>query len=1080
MPKRKDIKKILIIGAGPIIIGQACEFDYSGTQACKALKEEGFEVILINSNPATIMTDPEIADKTYIEPITFDYLEKIIERERPDALLPTLGGQTALNAAVELYENGILDKYNVEMIGANYEAIKKGEDRDEFNKTMNKIGLKVPESAIVHSLEEALSIVERIGFPNIIRPAFTLGGTGGGIAYNIEEFKTIVKRGLDISIKSEIQIDKSLIGWKEFELEVMRDKKDNVVIVCSIENFDPMGVHTGDSITVAPAQTLTDKEYQRLRDYSIAIIREIGVDTGGSNIQFAVNPDNGDLVVIEMNPRVSRSSALASKATGFPIAKIAAKLSIGYTLDEIPNDITKETPASFEPALDYVVVKIPRFNFEKFKETKPILGTQMKSVGEVMSIGRTFKEALQKSLRSLENRYTGLNYILYGKTSLSEEEIKKIIPEKLRIPNPERILYIKDALKMGFSIDEIFNYSRIDRWFLYNIEEIINFEKTILGKRLKDIDKDEMKMIKQFGYSDSQITLLCKENLSEIDVRNYRKSLGVEPTYKLVDTCAAEFQAKTPYFYSTYEDEDEAFPSNNKKVMILGSGPNRIGQGIEFDYACVHCSMALREEGFETIMVNSNPETVSTDYDISDKLYFEPLTFEDVMNIYEKEKPIGIVLQFGGQTPLKLALPLYQAGVPILGTSSESIDIAEDRDRFRGLIESLGFKQPPSATARNIEEALDIADKIGYPILARPSYVLGGRAMLIVYSREELEKYMHDEAESLKDGPVLIDKFLEDAQEIDVDAIGDGEDVVVAGIMQHIEEAGIHSGDSAMVLPPITIKKEIILEIEKESVAVGKALGVKGLMNIQYAVKDGTVYFIEVNPRASRTVPFVSKATGIQWAKMASKILVGHKLKELGITKYREPDFLSVKEVVIPFNKFPDVDAILGPEMKSTGEVMGIDYNFGSAFLKSQIATGMILPKSGTILVTVNKNDKSKVVKPLKKLKEMGYKIIGTNGTSVFLNKNGVECGTIFKLGEGRPDILDEMKNGHIQIILNTPAGKQAHVDDAYIRKTATTMRIPLFTTAQAIFAIAEALDSLSKEGIRIKTLQEYYKSALK
>ncbi len=1079
MPKREDIKKIMIIGAGPIIIGQACEFDYSGTQACKALKEEGYEVILINSNPATIMTDPEIADKTFIEPITIEFLEKIIEKERPDALLPTLGGQTALNAAVELYECGILDKYNVEMIGANYEAIKKGEDREEFNKAMIKIGLKVPESCIVHSMEQALEVVDKIGFPNIIRPAYTLGGTGGGIAYNIDEFRAIIKRGLDQSIKNEVQIDKSLIGWKEFELEVMRDKKDNVVIICSIENFDPMGVHTGDSITVAPAQTLTDKEYQRLRDYSIAIIREIGVDTGGSNIQFAVNPDNGDVVVIEMNPRVSRSSALASKATGFPIAKFAAKLSVGYTLDEIPNDITKETPASFEPTLDYVVVKIPRFNFEKFKETRPILGTQMKSVGEVMSIGRTFKEALQKGLRSLENNLSGLEYALYKKSEITNEEIRRIIPEKLRIPNPERILYIKDALKLGFSLDEIYQYTKIDKWFIYNMKEILDLEDEIEGKKLRGIGSEEMKIIKQYGFSDKQLSKLLEKGLNETDIRNYRKTIGVEPTYKLVDTCAAEFQAKTPYFYSTYEDEDEAFPTVNKKVMILGSGPNRIGQGIEFDYACVHCSMALREEGYETIMVNSNPETVSTDYDISDKLYFEPLTFEDVMNIYEKEKPSGIVLQFGGQTPLKLALPLFKAGVNILGTSPEAIDIAEDRDRFHDLIISLNFKQPPSATAKNIREATDIADKIGYPILARPSYVLGGRAMLIVYSYEELSKYMRDEAEFLKDGPVLIDKFLENAQEIDVDAVGDGSEVVVAGIMQHIEEAGIHSGDSAMVLPPITIDIDMLNEIERQSVKVGKALGVKGLMNIQFAIKDNELYFIEVNPRASRTVPFVSKATGIQWAKIASKVLIGYTLKDLGISKYREPSYISVKEVVIPFNKFPDVDAILGPEMKSTGEVMGIDINYGPAFLKSQIAAGLVLPSSGTILVTVNDMDKPKIVDPLRKLIKMGYNLIATPGSARYLKENNIECGTIYKLGEGRPDISDEMKNGNINMIFNTPVGKQAHVDDTYLRKTAITLRIPLFTTVQAMIALAEALDSFGKEGLKVKSIQEYYKNQI-
>ncbi len=1077
MPKRTDIHKILIIGAGPIIIGQACEFDYSGTQACKALREEGFEVILINSNPATIMTDPEMADRTFIEPITIEYLEKIIEKERPDALLPTLGGQTALNASVKLYEAGILKKYGVEMIGANYDAIKKGEDRDEFNKAMRRIGLKVPDSIIIHSIEEALEAVDGIGFPNIIRPAYTLGGTGGGIAYNIDEFREVVKRGLDASIKGEIQIDKSLLGWKEFELEVMRDKKDNVVIVCSIENFDPMGVHTGDSITVAPVQTLTDKEYQKLRDYSIAIIREIGVETGGSNIQFAVNPDNGEVIVIEMNPRVSRSSALASKATGFPIAKIAAKLSVGYTLDEIPNDITKETPASFEPTLDYVVVKIPRFNFEKFKETKPMLGTQMKSVGEVMAIGRTFKEALQKGLRSLENRYTGLNDFMFGQGDNTSREFRNRIIEKLRIPNPDRILVIKDALKSGFSIDEIFEYSRIDRWFLQNMKEITEMENGIAGMNLQDLGMEGMKELKQYGFSDVQIGSLVKGGPGEAAVRSRRKILGVEPTYKLVDTCAAEFQAKTPYFYSTYEDEDEAFPTDARKVMILGSGPNRIGQGIEFDYACVHCSMALREEGYETIMINSNPETVSTDYDISDKLYFEPLTFEDVMNIYEKEKPIGVVLQFGGQTPLKLAVSLTRAGVPILGTSSESIDMAEDRDRFRVLIESLGFRQPPSATAENIGEARLIAERIGYPILARPSYVLGGRAMLIVYSTEELEKYMKEEAESLKDGPVLIDKFLENAQEIDVDAIGDGREIVVAGIMQHIEEAGIHSGDSAMILPPITIDKSIIMEIERQAVAVGKALQVKGLMNIQFAVKDSEIYFIEVNPRASRTVPFVSKATGVQWAKKAALVMVGHSLEELGISGYKIPDYISVKEVVIPFNKFPDVDAVLGPEMKSTGEVMGIDHDFGTAFLKAQLAAGQKLPKSGTILVTVNDPSKPEILKPAGKLKKLGYSFISTSGTAKFLNDHGIECRSVYKLSEGRPNIIDEIKNGNIQIIFNTPAGKEAHADDTYIRKTATTLQIPLFTTVQAMLALSEAIEALHGKDPEVCALQDYYSS---
>ncbi len=1075
MPKRTDIKKILIIGSGPIVIGQACEFDYSGTQACKALREEGFEIVLINSNPATIMTDPEIADKTYIEPLTLEYLEKIIEIEKPDALLPTLGGQTALNLAIQAYESGVLSKYNVKMIGANYEAIKKGEDRAEFNKAMERIGLKVPESRVVHSLEEALKVVDELGFPNIIRPAYTLGGTGGGIAYNIEEFEQIVKKGLSLSIKNEVQIDKSLLGWKEYELEVMRDTKDNVVIICTIENFDPMGVHTGDSITVAPAQTLTDKEYQRLRDYSIAIIREIGVDTGGSNIQFAVNPENGEVIVIEMNPRVSRSSALASKATGFPIAKIAAKLSIGYTLDEIPNDITKETPASFEPTLDYCVVKIPRFNFEKFKETSPTLGTQMKSVGEVMSIGRTFKEALQKGLRSLENKYSGFNE--FDKPEdIDPAEWKNLICEKLKTSNPDRIFYIKNAIKEGFTIDQIYDLTKIDRWFLHNLFEIYSKEEEYKGKSFYSLSKEELKELKQFGFSDRQIANLAKEKITELDVRNRRKELGIIPTYKLVDTCAAEFEAKTPYYYSTYEDENEAIPSNKKKVMILGSGPNRIGQGIEFDYACVHSCFALKEEGYETIMVNSNPETVSTDYDTSDKLYFEPLTFEDVMNIYENEKPIGVILQFGGQTPLKLATALSKADVPILGTSSDSIDIAEDREKFKNFIDSLGFLQPPSGIAYKLEEVKTIAAEIGYPVLVRPSYVLGGRAMLIVYSESDLEKYLKEEIEAFSSGPVLIDKFLENAQEIDVDAIGDGENIVVAGIMQHIEEAGIHSGDSAMILPPVSIPEEMIEKIIYQTETVGKALKVKGLMNIQFAIKDDKLYFIEVNPRASRTVPFVSKATGIPWAKIATKVLVGHKLSDFGITGYKKPDFISVKEVVIPFNKFPNVDAILGPEMKSTGEVMGVDFSFGKAFLKSQIAAGMKIPKKGNILVTVNDIDKPKIVNPLKEISNLGYKIIATSGTRDFLIQNGIPCEMIYKINEGRPNIIDEMKNGNINIIFNTPLGKKAFSDDTYIRKNAILLQIPLFTTVPAIYALAEALKTLHKEEVSVSSIQNYYK----
>ncbi len=1067
MSKRSDIHRILIIGAGPIVIGQACEFDYSGSQACKALREEGYEVILVNSNPATIMTDPDMADRTYVEPVTAEYVEKIIAKEHPDAILPTLGGQTALNVAVQLFETGVLEKYNVEMIGANYQAIKKGEDREEFNEAMTKIGLKVPESVVVHSLEEAKEAIGTIGFPAIIRPAFTLGGTGGGIAYNIEEFDEIIKRGLDMSIKNEVQIDKSLIGWKEYELEVMRDRKDNVVIVCSIENLDPMGVHTGDSITVAPAQTLTDKDYQRLRDDSIAIIREIGVDTGGSNIQFAVNPENGDVVVIEMNPRVSRSSALASKATGFPIAKFAAKLSVGYTLDEISNDITKETPASFEPTLDYCVVKIPRFTFEKFKEACSELGTQMKSVGETMAIGRTFKEALQKGLRSLERGYTGFNGI--------KNNGEKSIQERVRIASPDRILWLKEALQSGMTVETIHELTAIDKWFLYNMEEIVQKESEINGRKLNSIQAFEMKRIKQFGFSDAQLTELLDGNPSEPEVRAYRQSIGVKVTYKLVDTCAAEFEAKTPYYYSAWEDEDETRSTDRRKVMILGSGPNRIGQGIEFDYACVHCSMAMREEGYESIMVNSNPETVSTDYDISDKLYFEPLTFEDVMNIYEKEKPMGVVLQFGGQTPLKLALSLQEAGVPILGTSPEAIDIAEDRDRFHALIEKLDFKQPPSATANTDEKAVEIARRIGYPILARPSYVLGGRAMLIVYNEKELTDYLLEEKETLKHGPVLIDKFLEDAQEVDVDAVGDGKEVVIAGIMQHIEEAGIHSGDSAMTLPPVTLSDAVLSDIRRQTITMGKELNIKGLMNIQFAVKNGEVYFIEVNPRASRTVPFVSKATGIPWAKVASRVMIGKNLKEMGLTDYQAPDYIAVKEVVLPFNKFPEVDAVLGPEMKSTGEVMGIDKEFGKAFLKAQLGAGMQLPLKGNVLVTVNDVDKPRILEAMVRLSKLGYGLVGTGGTAMFLKANGVECKTIFKLHEGRPNIIDEIKNGNIHLIYNTPAGEKSRIDDTYIRKTAIVMRVPLFTTVQAIVAMTEALEALHQGDVDVQALQDYH-----
>jgi len=1067
MPKRTDIHKILIIGSGPITIGQACEFDYSGTQACKALREEGYEVVLVNSNPATIMTDPEIADRTYIEPLEPEIIEKIIAKERPDALLPTLGGQTALNVAIVLYERGVLHKYGVEMIGAQYHAIKKGEDRAEFNKAMKRIGLKVPVSRVVHSLEKAMEAIGHIGFPAIIRPAYTLGGTGGGIAYNQEEFVEIVKKGLELSLKNEVQIDRSLIGWKEYELEVMRDKNDNVVIICSIENLDPMGVHTGDSITVAPVQTLTDQEYQRLRDYAIAIIREIGVETGGSNIQFAVNPADGEVIVIEMNPRVSRSSALASKATGFPIAKIAAKLSVGYTLDEIRNDITKETPASFEPTLDYVVVKIPRFNFEKFKGVSPVLGTQMQSVGEVMAIGRTFKEAFQKALRSLERGLVG------WQTKEEKEYDDAFLEEKLRLPNPERVLYLKHAFLQGWTIERVYEVSRIDPWFLKQLTELLEVEQQYRSRQWKNISAEDLKELKQLGFSDAQIASWY--GIREDEVRKKRLALGVLPAYKLVDTCAAEFEAKTPYYYSTYEDEDEVRPSSREKVMILGSGPNRIGQGVEFDYACVHAAFALREMGYESIMVNSNPETVSTDYDTSDRLYFEPLTFEDVKNIYDKEKPVGVILQFGGQTPLKLATALERAGVPILGTSSDAIDIAEDRDRFRDLIRRLGFKQPPSAIARSIHDVARLAEEVGYPILARPSYVLGGRAMVIVYTREELERYLQEEADALKDGPVLIDKFLDDAQEVDVDALGDGEDVVIAGIMQHIEEAGIHSGDSAMVLPPVSLSSAMIEKIIEQTVAVGRALKVKGLMNVQFAIKDNELYFIEVNPRASRTVPFVSKATGKPWAKLTTKIVMNQAtIRSLGLPLYEKPHFISVKEVVIPFQKFPKADVILGPEMKSTGEVMGIDTSFARAFIKAELAAGDRFPRKGNVLITVNDRDKPKIVEAARKLVQLGYRIIATENTAKYLRENYVNCEQVFKLGQGRPDILDLMKNGQIDLIFNTPASSKAHHDDAYIRRQAVQSRIPLVTTVSAIYAVLEALSECGNE-LDVCSLQEYY-----
>ena len=1077
MPRRNDIKKILIIGSGPIVISQACEFDYSGTQACKALKEEGFEVVLVNSNPATIMTDPEMADRTYIEPLTPEVVAEIIERERPDALLPTLGGQTGLNITAKLVEMGVIDKYGVKLIGANYEAIKKAEDREEFKKAMERIGLEVPKSELAYSMEEAREAVKRIGFPVIIRPSFTLGGTGGGIAYNIEEFEEIAKRGLQESMISEILIEESVIGWKEFELEVMRDLKDNVVIVCPIENFDPMGIHTGDSITVAPTQTLTDKEYQILRDAAIAVIREIGVETGGSNIQFAVNPENGRVVVIEMNPRVSRSSALASKATGFPIAKIAAKLSVGYTLDEIPNDITKKTPACFEPTIDYCVVKIPRFTFEKFPGVDDTLGISMKSVGEVMAIGRTFKEALQKAIRGLETGRFGLGFD--GKEGAFSQER---LTEMLSRPNPDRLFWIKFALEMGMSVKEVADLTKIDPWFINNIKEIVDFGKYLKDffskKTLVDVPKEVFLEAKRMGFSDRQIAHLS--GVEEAEVRRRRKELGINPTYKLVDTCAAEFEAYTPYFYSTYEVEDESRVSDRKKVVILGAGPNRIGQGIEFDYCCVHAVFAAKELGYEAIMVNSNPETVSTDYDTSDKLYFEPITLEDILNIVENEKPEGVIVQFGGQTPLNLAVPLMKHGVKILGTSPESIDRAEDRDKFKELVKKLGINQPPNGAATSVEEAKRIAREIGYPVLVRPSYVLGGRAMEIVYDEESLEKFMAMAVDVSPDAPVLIDKFLEGAIEIDVDAVADGERCVICGVMEHIEEAGVHSGDSACVIPPFTLTDPLVEEIKRITKKIAMELNVIGLINIQMAIKDGKVYVLEVNPRASRTVPFVSKATGIPWAKVATKAILGVSLKDQGITEEVVPRHFSVKESVFPFNRFPGVDTSLGPEMKSTGEVMGISYDFGVSFAKSQLAANQSFPTSGKVLISVSDRDKRSIIMIAKKLKELGFSIVATPGTAKVLKNSGLDVEMVYKVHEGRrPNTVDVIKNREISLIINTPEGKEPRRDEPSICSLAVQYNIPYITTISGALAAVNGIEALKKKGISVKSIQEYHKEVL-
>jgi len=1075
MPKDTEIKKILIIGSGPIIISQACEFDYSGTQACKALKSEGYEVILLNSNPATIMTDPEMADRTYIEPITPEILEMIIARERPDALLPTLGGQTALNTAVTVAEAGILDKYSVKMIGASFEVIKKAEDRELFREAMKKVGLRVPKSGIARNMKEVREIAQKIGFPIIVRPSFTLGGTGGGVAYNKEDLEILAKTGLSASMIHEIMLEESVLGWKEYELEVMRDKNDNVVIICSIENFDPMGVHTGDSITVAPAQTLTDKEYQNMRDAAIAVMREIGVETGGSNIQFAINPKTGEMVVIEMNPRVSRSSALASKATGFPIAKIATKLAIGYTLDEIPNDITKETYASFEPTIDYCVVKIPRWTFEKFPGAKDELTTSMRSVGETMAIGRTFKEALQKGLRSLEISRYGLGADGKDPQSLTREEIN----QKLIYPNSQRIFYIRYALKMGFTIEEIHHLTGIDPWFLNNIKQILEFEENLKnyhGIDLSKIPEEIFKQAKEYGYSDKQLAYLWETD--EKSVRKEREKRGLFAVYKLVDTCAAEFEAYTPYYYSTYEKEDEARISDKKKVMILGGGPNRIGQGIEFDYCCVHASFALKEEGIESIMVNSNPETVSTDYDTSDRLYFEPLTLEDVLNIISKEKPWGVIVQFGGQTPLNLSVSLWREGAPIIGTTPDSIDRAEDRERFKEMLKKLGLKQPLNGTAMEIKEAIKIAQEIGFPVLVRPSYVLGGRAMEIVYNEQDLQRFVQLAVEAAPGHPLLIDKFLEDAIEVDVDAVADGEICVVAGIMEHIEEAGVHSGDSACVLPPHTLPKKIVEEIKRQTKALAKELNVIGLMNVQYAVKDGQVYVLEVNPRASRTVPFVSKATGIPWAKVATKVMLGKKLQTLGITEEIQVNHVAVKEVVLPFLRFPGVDPILGPEMRSTGEVMGIAHNYGLAYAKAQIASGqnLYLPKTSKVLITVADKYKPAVVSIAQKLHELGFKLAATKGTASYLQRVNLPVETVYKVREKRPHVVDHIKNHEFSLIINARFGQESSEDAPLIRKTALLYGVPYATTLAGAKAMVDGIEALLKGKIGVKCLQEYHK----
>jgi carbamoyl-phosphate synthase large subunit len=1073
MPKRSDLDSILIIGAGPIVIGQACEFDYSGAQACKALKEEGYRVILVNSNPATIMTDPEMADAIYIEPVNWRTVARIIEKERPSALLPTMGGQTALNTALDLVREGVLERWGVELIAASRAAIDMAEDRELFRNAMREIGLEVPKSRIARSLEEALAVVGDIGYPVVIRPSFTLGGSGGGIAYNRDEFETIVERGLDASPTSEILLEESVIGWKEFEMEVVRDRKDNCIIVCSIENLDPMGVHTGDSITVAPAQTLTDKEYQRMRDASIAVLRKIGVDTGGSNVQFAVSPEDGRLLVIEMNPRVSRSSALASKATGFPIAKVAAKLAVGYTLDELKNEITGgATPASFEPTIDYVVTKIPRFTFEKFPTANDRLTTQMKSVGEAMAIGHTFQESLQKALRSLETGLDGLGEQV--SLPLSEEAARELQYE-LRMPGPNRLLFTADAFRAGWSMERVGELTRIDPWFLAQIADLVSEEQQVRERGMSGLNAERLRALKRKGFSDSRLARLVE--VVEKAVRQRREELGIHPVFKRVDTCAAEFATATAYLYSTYEEECEANPTDRRKIMILGGGPNRIGQGIEFDYCCVHAALALREDGFETIMVNCNPETVSTDYDTSDRLYFEPLTLEDVLEILACEKPQGVIVQFGGQTPLKLSRALEEAGAPIIGTSPESIDIAEDRERFQLLVRKLALKQPANASARTEEQAVRLAREVGFPLVVRPSYVLGGRAMEVVFTEEDLRAYMTDAVRVSNDSPVLLDRFLDVAIEVDVDAVCDGEDVLIGGIMEHIEQAGVHSGDSGCSLPPYSLSPQLQQELREQTQKLAKALNVIGLMNVQFAIQNGVIHVLEVNPRASRTVPFVSKATGVPLAKIAARVMTGRTLKELGATHEQVPGYFSVKEAVFPFLKFPEADPILGPEMKSTGEVMGTGRTFGEAYAKAQTASGVTLPRKGVCLISVRERDKPGAVGLARKLIERGFEIVATSGTAHTLQEAGIACRRANKVREGRPHIVDMIKNDEIDLIVNTTEGKQAIRESNSIRREAVHRRVTYYTTLAAALATCEALDHLDE--VEVNRLDDLHKEAL-